>query len=207
MIVLFHSYLLLALAASTGPSLLNAQPTGNGNDEKRSAEGLGALFEDIALGASKGYASAELKTIFGSPPTCCEDLQGDCWVLAGKSTGGLPYQVCYIPGDTTLEADDAAAIKCIIDLHYRQSDVCIDIQGSVCANGYPGTLQRGQTSWVYAATLSSDQSWAMQAGADAIVGTGVSIANGNEILFTAVSIVNDLLEVEVGFNDASGKNC
>lgn len=49
------------------------------------SQGLGALFKDIILGSIQGVSSNALRTVFGSPPTCCDNAVDGCEVKVGKS--------------------------------------------------------------------------------------------------------------------------
>lgn len=120
---------------------------------------------------------------------------------------------CYDEGTEEIYDFDVAAMKCIIDLHYRQADVCISIAGSVCANGYGGGLLRGQMGWWGGnsnADLISDQdSKTFQAAADSMKGVKIDYSNpvNAAIQVVVVSDTNGLLSSTVEFDGHQGRDC
>ena len=108
---------------------------------------------------------------------------------------------CYFPGTETIYDFDVGAMKCIINLHYTQRDACIDIKGSVCANGYGGGLMNGEMSWIgkghqKADQISADQSVTYQAAADSMKGIGISYLNGTNVGKGAVDL--ELVDPKAG---------
>ena len=64
----------------------------------------------------------------------------------------------------------------------------------------------GRTSWLYASQLNAEQSAAMQAGLDAMVGTGVDYEGRMFMMFAAVSSVNGIVEVDADFDGHQGSD-
>lgn len=158
-------------------------PRGGGGDV------AGNLFNSIVLGLTANEIDAGLLSVFGaSSPTCCDDYDASdgCLVNAGTDALGHQWMACYFTGTEMIYDFDAAAMDCIINLHYTQDDACIDIKGSVCAQGYGGGLMAGQMSWIgkghaKADQISADQSTSYQAAANSMVGIQISYANGSDI--------------------------
>ncbi|KAJ5151989.1 hypothetical protein N7492_010284 [Penicillium capsulatum] len=47
-----------------------------------------------------------------------------------------PWFNCWFPGTEKFTKKDAEVVKCILDLHAKQHDVCISVKGSSCDKGY-----------------------------------------------------------------------
>lgn len=175
---------------------------------KRGGAWIGQLLEDILEGTVKNIAGSKLeKVLGGTPPTCCDNELSTCRLIAGKTTDGLLFNACYTPGTSMFYDFDATVANCIINLHYTQADACISVAGSVCGQGYGGGLMTGFVSWRTATKLSADQSRAIQAAANALVGTSVSYDHGSPLMFATFSTENGFEEVEVDFYGHQGQQC
>ena len=183
-------------------------------DDRRRAAGddlIGALISGVV-----GSSSGALKDVLGvQPPTCCDDDLPSCRLNAGKSKDGHNFMACYEQGSEEIFDFDIEAMKCIINLHYLQPDKCIDIKGSVCANGYGGGLMRGQMGWwdtkgvSHQNKISAQDSRTLQAAAESMNGIKINYKKGENaaIQLNVVSDTNDVLSVEIDFDGHQGSDC
>ncbi|KAK4697909.1 hypothetical protein P7C71_g252, partial [Lecanoromycetidae sp. Uapishka_2] len=198
-LLFFHFSLNLAVpTVSTAGNEATLESRGGGSDV------AGNLFNSVVIGLATTEAQSGLLKAFGaSSPTCCDSYPATsgCLFNAGTDQVGNPWMACYFPGTETIYDFDVEAMNCIINLHYTQDDACIDIAGSVCAQGYGGGLMAGQMSWIgkghaKADQISAAQSVTYQAAAASMKGIEISYANGSSVGKGAIDL--ELVDPKAG---------
>ena len=208
-----HITLTLAvLSAKSGAlSLLEKRS----NFPVRTRRGAGSALGDIFTEGIVGASSGALATIFGGPPTCCDDGYGalaGCLVNAGKDSNGNRWMACYYPGKEQIFDFDVATMKCIINLHYVQDDACIDVAGSVCGNGYGGGLMLGHMGFlggnIKADQISAQDSVSFQAAADSMLNVQIDYNYGPQAIDLVLPDSQDnILDIEIFFQGHKAKDC
>lgn len=134
--------------------------------------GASATILAILTPASAGLIKRNLPTA----TACCEEIE-DCYTLSGKTDDGLNWCAGYWAGNTNWTQGDADAAKCLTNLHYVQNDKCITKAGSSCDNGdaSPDVVTAYDTFLYGPYQLSSDDSRAVQAAMDALVGRSIDL--------------------------------
>lgn len=173
------------------------------------------ILVEIAEASVRAYSPNLLaKLTGGNPdPTCCMDSHSGCLFNSGKTDEGQLWQACYYPGTEQIFDYDVAAMDCIINLHYTQEDACIDVAGSMCANGYGGGLMRGQMGWAgknqKADQISAQDSRTFQAAAASMANVKIDYAKGENaaISLVTVSSENGLLTNLIMFDGHKGSDC
>ena len=214
---LFASYFLTLVLLSTTFGLplmerlkLHSRATSGGG----LLEPLFDIFIDGIIGVSADNLQKVQGILTPAPPTCCdgEGASDMCRINAGTSKTGHKWMACYAEGEQPVTKKDIDAMKCIIDLHYRQDDRCIDIKGSHCATTYGliGNLQRGQMSYLMGPyNISAVDSTTLQAAADSMEGIKIDYDKMTDapIDLAVVSDTNDMLEVDIMFDGKQGDDC
>ena len=130
------------------------------------------------------------------------DVFRNCRVKVGYSKEKQRWMACYSAGPLEQTVKDTAAMRCIIDLHYRQRHLCISIKGTPCEAGYDGMLRRGQFTH-RKKQISAQCSRTMQAAADSVLGAKT---DGGEIRLWALNHRWRKSE-DMVFDGDSGKSC
>lgn len=171
--------------------------------------------DDLFIALVQGIAKAsgkELQGLFGdTTPNCCqENPSDDCVYNAGKAKNGGGFEACYVKGDAKIEDFDVEAMKCNIDLHYRQSDKCISMAGSRCE--YGGGIMKGEMGWWTsghdsANQLSAEDSGTLQAAAESMRGASISYDEVSNGAIELAVVGQNGLTVSMTFTGHQGKEC
>lgn len=172
-------------------------PDALSNHGPRQASGgtnyVSIVFDAIVRSLAK-RAGSELQKLSGLQTlTCCDGWLDSCLFNAGTTKDGHGLQSYFIPGKERIIDADVDMMKCIIDLHYRQPDKCIDIKGSHCGNGYGGGLMKGKIKWLRTKAIdpqyqiSDEESRALQAAAESMRNLTIDYKTGGNL---AISLVN-----------------
>ncbi|KAF1816428.1 hypothetical protein P152DRAFT_446084 [Eremomyces bilateralis CBS 781.70] len=106
-----------------------------------------ALPQGTAASILVPFLAKEFEKIFGQPLSCCGSLE-NCHGFKNAEGNPNRFHACFrkyripikgfiAPGAQEFSAEDVEIAKCLTNLHYRQTDVCISVQGSSCDNnGY-----------------------------------------------------------------------
>ncbi|KAL9104391.1 MAG: hypothetical protein Q9163_000649 [Psora crenata] len=112
-----------------------------------------------------------LQRFWKSKKSCHRHLEdwASCRLNIGASAEGKNWMACYHIGELEKTVQDTAAMRCIIDQHYRQEHKCISIKNSPCEAGYEGVLTKGRYSRGDD-PVSAQCSRTLQAAADSMAG-------------------------------------
>ncbi|KAM0342010.1 hypothetical protein ACHAPU_009738 [Fusarium lateritium] len=147
------------------------------------------------------YFASLIKGALGGKTNACNNVMqdGEKWYyIEGDDGNGNTYTTCWMEGVDAWDQATADAAKCLTNLHFTQANVCIDVKGSECDNGFIDNGGRLQSSvmglvgsgYQKRAQITSGQSIAFQAAINDLVGQQVK-GNGGKGPFIYVTTTED----------------